>query len=125
MKATNFKELIAWKKAMELTIEVYKLIKLLPIEERFALADQMRRAAVSIPSNIAEGHSRTSTKEYLHFLSIARGSKSELETQLYICVELNYLNRSFIEKSLLLIDEIGRLTFSYINEIGKSNPPKP
>ena len=69
----NFKELIVWQKAMDLTWEIYQIAKRLPKEETYALSDQMRRAAVSIPSNIAEGHGRNSTKEFIQFLAIARG----------------------------------------------------
>ncbi len=72
----DFKDLIVWQKAMELVVEVYNLVKKLPKEELFALSDQMRRSAISIPSNIAEGQGRNSTKEYIHFLAIAKGSKT-------------------------------------------------
>lgn len=82
-----------WNRAMDLTVEVYKLMKLLPAEERFSLCDQMRRAAVSVPSNIAEGQGRGSDKEFVKFLNIARGSEAELRTQLQICVRLGYLKK--------------------------------
>ena len=88
MAVKNYTELLVWRKAMELTAEVYRIVKMLPKEELFALSDQMRRAAVSIPSNIAEGQARTSTREFLKFLSIAKGSKAELETQLILCVKV-------------------------------------
>ena len=77
----SFQDLIIWQKAMDLVIEVYNLVKELPKEEQYALSDQMRRAAVSIPSNIAEGQSRNSTKEFIQFLSVAKGSNAELQTQ--------------------------------------------
>ena len=88
----DFKDLIVWQKAMVLVAEVYQLVKKLPQEEHFALSDQIRRAAISIPSNIAEGQGRNSTKEFIRFLAIAKGSKAELETQLLLCVRINYLN---------------------------------
>ena len=91
---------------MDLTVTVYNLIKLLPKEELYSLSDQMRRAAVSIPSNIAEGHGRGSTKEFLRFLSIAQGSKAELQTQLLICERLNYLDREQTKTSLALTEEV-------------------
>ena len=94
---------------MELAEEVYRLVKKLPKEELFALSDQIRRAVISIPSNIAEGYERNSTKEYIHFLSIAKGSKAELETQLLLCTKIHYLNNSDIEKSISLIQEIGKM----------------
>ncbi len=87
----DHKDLIVWQKSMLLVIEVYKLILFLPKEETYGLSDQMRRAAVSIPSNISEGNSRESKKEFLHFLSIAQGSNAELETQLLICQQLGLI----------------------------------
>ena len=84
----HYKELMAWQKSMELVKEVYYLVKKLPKEETYSLSDQMRRAAVSIPSNIAEGFERNTTKDYIKFLSIAKASRAEVETQLYICKRL-------------------------------------
>ena len=110
----NYQELIAWQKAMEAATEVYKVVKKLPKEEIFALSEQMRRAAVSIPSNIAEGHSRSSKKEFVWFLSIALGSKSELETQLLLSVKVGYLSDSDIESAIGLLAETGKLLTSLI-----------
>ena len=115
-KIKDFKDLIVWQRAMELVVEVYQLVKKLPKEELFALSDQIRRAVISIPSNIAEGQGRSSLKEFLYFLSIARGSKAELETQLLLCVKINYLNNSDIEKALGLIKEVGKM----LNSLQKS-----
>ena len=83
-------ELEVWKKAVSLVQDVYRLTAHFPAEERFGLTSQMRRAAVSIPSNIAEGAARGTTKEYVRFLSVARGSIAELETQLRIAVQLGF-----------------------------------
>ena len=83
-KLNSYQDLLVWQKSVELCVEIYKLVKLLPKEEMYGLSDQMRRAVVSIPSNIAEGYTRKSTNEYLNFLSIANGSRTELETQLLI-----------------------------------------
>lgn len=83
-------ELDAWKVAVELVREVYDLTTGFPAQERFGLTSQMRRAAVSIPSNIAEGAARGTTKEYVRFLSVARGSIAELETQLRIAIQLGF-----------------------------------
>ena len=94
MKSSEFRDLIVWQKAMDLAIEVYSLTKFLPKEETYALSDQLRRAAVSIPSNIAEGQGRITTKEFIRFLSMARGSLWELSTQIEICERLNYLEKS-------------------------------
>jgi four helix bundle protein len=87
----SFRDLRVWQTAMEIVPAVYRLVRLLPQEERFALGDQIRRAAVSIPSNIAEGHARRYTKEYLQHLSIARGSLAELHTLLLLAEKLGYL----------------------------------
>src|SRR5664280_272845 len=87
----SFRDLRVWQTAMEIVPAVYRLVRLLPQEERFALGDQIRRAAVNIPSNIAEGHARRYTKEYLQHLSIARGSLAELHTLLLLAEKLGYL----------------------------------
>jgi len=94
---------------MELTLEVYGLVKHLPQNEIYGLSDQMRRAAVSVPSNIAEGHGRNSNKEFVKFLLISRGSLLELETQITICEKPNFLNPPQIIKSKTLIEEIGKM----------------
>ena len=82
---------------------------MLPKEENYALADQMRRAAISIPSNIAEGQQRQSAKEFVRFLYMAKGSCAELETQLLLCVRLGFLNENQITTALRLIDEVSRM----------------
>ena len=90
----------AWQEAMQLVKEVYAVTASFPREESYGLTSQIRRAAVSIPSNIAEGAARTGTKEFLRFLSIARGSVSELETQIILAKELNFMksNEELLEK---------------------------
>lgn len=117
MKINSYKELVLWQRAVELTVEIYQVIRKLPKEEMYALASQMRRAAVSIPSNIAEGHGRNTTKEFIQFLYIARGSKSELETQLEICKKLEYLKNADIKKSCDLADEVGKIINSMIKKL--------
>ena len=109
MRSSDFHDLLVWKKSMELTAEIYRLAKLLPKEETYALSDQMRRAAVSIPSNIAEDRGRNSDKDSIRFLSVSRGSLWELSTQLDICVMLNYLTESQIQNAKALIDEISKM----------------
>ena len=88
--ATDFRDLRVWQAAMELVEKVYQYTARLPPEERFGLVSQIRRAAVSVPSNIAEGNARTTRGEYVQFLGIARGSLAELETQLLLCPRLGY-----------------------------------
>ena len=111
-KVKTYQDLIVWQKAMELAKNVYLLVKKLPKEELFSLSNQIRRAVVSIPSNIAEGQSRTSTKEFQRFLAIARGSKAELETQLLLCVKVGYLTESDISSSITLLHEVGKMIFA-------------
>jgi four helix bundle protein len=103
------RKLKVWHKSMDLVEEVYRLTRILPKDELYCLVYQLRRAVVSIPSNIAEGNARNSHKEYVHFLSIARGSKSEVETQLEICVRLKYLDSEQVKVALGLCDEVGRM----------------
>jgi four helix bundle protein len=94
---------------MELAALVYKLTARLPREEMYGLSSQLQRAAVSIPSNIAEGHARESTKEYLRYLLVSRGSMAELETQLLLCQKLQLLSKENVEHALIVSDEIGRM----------------
>ena len=111
----DFRDLIVWQKAMDAAAEIYKIIKKLPKEELYVLSDQMRRAAVSIPSNIAEGQARSSKKEFIRFLSIAQGSRSELETQLLLCVKVEYLSNSDIDTVMGLLRETGKLLTTLIH----------
>jgi len=111
----NYRDLIVWQKAMDVATEIFKISKKLPQEELFALSDQIRRAAVSIPSNIAEGQARISKKEFIRFLSIAQGSRSELETQLLLAVKVGYLSDSDIDKVMGLLEETGKLLTSLIH----------
>ena len=113
----DYKELRVWQKSMELVTELYRIIKLLPREETFALSDQMRRAAISIPSNIAEGYNRNSDQELLNFLYISRGSTAELETQIMIAISLKYFSDVDAEKALDLCGEVRRMLNSFISHI--------
>jgi four helix bundle protein len=101
---SSHEKLDAWQNAMSLVLHVYEITKGFPKEELFGLAQQMRRAAVSIPSNIAEGAARNSEKEYAHFISIARGSLAELETQYKIALSLKYC-----QESTLISEKINHL----------------
>ena len=113
----HYKDLTVWQKAMDLATEIYRLTKKLPKEELYGLTNQLRRAAISIPSNIAEGNARFSAKEYVRFLSIARGSNAEVETQLLLCVRLDYLTSAEIEETLSLNDEIGKMLTAMIKKL--------
>ena len=111
-----FKNLIVWQKAMELTKLVYGLARGFPVEERYALADQLRRAASSIPSNIAEGNGRSGNKDYAHFLAIARGSLYETITQLELAKELGYIND--YDAVAPLAEEVSRMLTSMLKKYG-------
>src|SRR5436853_6958040 len=93
MALTHYRELIAWQKAMEIVCRIYQLTSSFPAEERFGLTNQLRRAAVSIPSNIAEGQGRGVSRDFARFLRIANGSRQELETQITISIRLGYLDQ--------------------------------
>lgn len=117
MKSSDYKQLRVWQKAMDLTLEIYKLVKLLPKEETYALSDQMRRAVVSIPSNIAEGQGRNSDKEFVNFLSIARGSLWELETQVEICERLGYIDNVTKSNTFIITAEISKMLNALSNSL--------
>ena len=120
----SYRDLIVWKKAMELAKAVYLLVKYLPKEETYVLSDQMRRAAVSIPSNIAEGQARQSTKEFLQFLSIARGSRAELETQLLLAKDFGYFRsvpESELQTVFALSDEVSKMLSTLISKLTTSH----
>ena len=109
MKVRNYQDLIAWQRAMDLVEEVYKATKDFPREEIYALTSQIRRAAVSIPSNIAEGQGRRTTADFLRHLSIAYGSLREVETQALIARRLKYIAQAKLEEVMERAGEVGRL----------------
>lgn len=111
----SYKELIVWQKAMVLVERVYQLMRAFPVVERFRLCDQLSRAVVSIPSNIAEGYGRGTAVEYARFLGIARGSLYEVETQLEIARRLGYTHD--LAETLALIDEIRPMLISLITKL--------
>lgn len=105
----GYRELKVWQAAMRLIVEAYRLSLRFPKSEVYGLTSQLHRAAVSVPSNIAEGHGRNSRKEFYHFLGIALGSLAELETQLILASHLNYLTEEDIRPALQSSDEIGKM----------------
>ena len=113
----SYRELIAWQKAMRFVTEIYEVTRRFPSEERYGITNQLRRAAVSVPSNIAEGQARFSQKEFHHFLSQARGSLVEIETQLLIARDLKYIQAARAETLLGLTDELGRILNGLISSI--------
>lgn len=102
-------KLEAWSKAIDFVVAVYQATESFPKEEKFGLTSQIRRAAVSVPANIAEGAARQSDKEFAHFLSNAQGSASELETELIIAHRLGYLSESDFVALTTVLDRVGRL----------------
>lgn len=109
MKVRDYKELKVWQRSFELTKEIYLITKRFPEDEKYGLMSQIRRAAVSVPSNIAEGANRGSTKEFIRFLYISIGSSAELETQLLLGEELEFLNKSIDESKEKLQEVIKML----------------
>ncbi len=120
MQIRSFRDLRVWQAGIELVRMVYEQTSKFPRNETYGLTSQMQRAAVSVPSNIAEGHARESTKEYLQHLSIAQASLAELETQLEIAIQLNYISQP--EATLLLekISSLGRQLFALRNALMNS-----
>ena len=119
----SYQKLGIWQKAIDLTVVVYDLVKKLPKEETYALSDQMRRAVVSIASNIAEGQERNSTADFIRFLNIAMGSKAELETQIIIGNRIGYFSNDDIAQPMQMTNEISKMTRGLISKL-KTNPLK-
>lgn len=116
-KPKSYRDLLIWHKGMELVCESYRLTKNLPKEELFGLTSQIRRAAISVPANIAEGFGRWHPKDYARHLRIAAGSLSELETHLLIASPLDYLKDSEIAEALKKSDELGRMMSSLLKKL--------
>ncbi len=109
----TYKDLIVWQKGVDLVVEVYKLTKLYPADEKFGLVSQMRRAAVSVPANIAEGYARRNKKENAQFLNIAFASATELETHIIISKKLDFIKLSQWNVADKLLDEVTRMLYRY------------
>lgn len=119
----GFRDLRVWQAALDLVEQVYQLTRRFPKHEVYGLASQMQRAAVSVPSNIAEGHTRSHSKEYLHHLSIARGSLAELQTQLEIARRLMYCSAEEIEPLIARADSLGKQLYMLRNALTKNTDP--
>ena len=117
--AQSYQDLIAWQKAMRLVTEVYKATESFPKEEVYGLTSQLRRAAVSVPSNIAEGQGRLSKGEFQQFLGYARGSLLEVETLIRVAVNLNYLSENEAARLLDLSAEVGKILNGLLNSISE------
>jgi four helix bundle protein len=119
MRLNSFRDLRVWQLSMELVEIIYRLTQNFPKHEIYGLTSQIQRAAVSVPSNIAEGHTREHTKEFLHHLSIAQASLAELETQLEIAVRLKYLARDEFDRVLVLVVALGKQRYALRNALLK------
>jgi four helix bundle protein len=120
----SFKDLIVWQRSIELTVSVYKLTNAFPDAERFGLTNQLRRASVSIASNIAEGYGKSSKGEYLQFLGHARGSCAEVETQLTIASELDFGSTATLSSTNALCNEVGKMLVALMKSLRAAKPLK-
>jgi four helix bundle protein len=116
--AKGFRDLLVWQKAMRLSVFVYRITKQFPREELYGLSSQMRRAAVSIPSNIAEGQGRLNLGEFRQFVGIAHGSNCELQTQLEIACQLELCDKAQLGEAIELSEEVGRMLHGLIESFG-------
>lgn len=119
-KIQSYRDLDVWQKSVELAVDLYALTRRFPLSERYAMVDQIRRVAVSIPSNIAEGWGKSGSGNYLNALSHARGSLRELETLLLIARRVGYLPAATYVALAELIDEIARVRFSLSRSVARS-----
>jgi four helix bundle protein len=119
----NYTDLVAWQKAMDFAEKVYEVSSCFPRDELYGLTRQLRDAAVSVPSNIAEGQGRMSDREFVHFLRIAHGSLREAETQIHLCGRLRYIGDQPRISLLELAAEVGRLINGLMRTINKSKSP--
>ena len=117
MKTNSFRDLVVWQKSHNLTLEIYNITSSFPNEEKFGLVSQMRRAAYSIPANIVEGHSRKSKKEFLQFLSIAKGSLEELKYFIILANDLNYINANTNKQLEEYSEEVSKILFSFTKNL--------
>ena len=124
-KINIYRDLIVWQKAMPLVTKVYKTTSTFPEHEKYALSSQLRRSVVSIPSNIAEGYGRKSTDDYLRFLNIAVGSLYEMQTQIEIALNLEYVKKDWFDILYEDSREIERMLASMIRKIGQPNASVP
>jgi len=119
--STGFRDLVVWQKSMQLAVTVYDLTKHFPREEIYGLTSQMRRSAVSIPSNIAEGQGRANPAEFRQFVSIARGSNCELQTQLELALALKLVDPASINSAQQLSEEVRKMLYGLISSLGQAS----
>jgi four helix bundle protein len=114
---SSYKDLTVWQRAMQMSLAIYRLSSGFPPEERYGLTSQIRRAGVSVPSNIAEGYGRGTRKDYKQFLSIARGSTLEVQTQLIIANELGFCDLQQMKETEGLSEEVSKMLYSLIGKL--------
>jgi four helix bundle protein len=115
----SFRDLVVWQKALDLAIRIYGMTRSFPREEIYGLTSQIRRAAISVPSNIAEGQGRLTSGEFRQFLGIARGSNFELQTQLEVARALGMGEAALIDEAEALSHEVGKMIYAMLDKIGK------
>ena len=115
--SNGFRDLVVWQKSMQLAVEIYELTKEFPREEIYGLTSQMRRSAVSIPSNIAEGQGRVNPAEFRQFVSIARGSNCELQTQLELALALKFGNPATLDLAQQLSEEVRKMLYGLLSSL--------
>jgi four helix bundle protein len=125
MSGKGFRELEVWQLAMILVEKCYEITRRLPVEERYGLSGQIRRAAVSIPANVAEGHNRRLPKPYRNHVNIALGSQAELETLLELTVRLKLLDAGAIGGASELVMRVGQMLYALQRSIKSSSKPRP
>ena len=118
----SHKDLIVWQKSMDLAEHVYKLTALFPATEKYGMVAQLTRAAASIPANIAEGHARSTRKDYAHFVSMAKGSLAEVETFLLLCERLGFVSPAMLPPTMLLVEEVGKMLSTLRARLSRPNP---
>lgn len=118
-KVQSFKDLIIWQKSHQLTLEIYEITKQFPGEEKFGVTSQIRRAAYSVPSNIVEGHSRKTNKEFSYFLNIAKGSLNELEYFLILSNDLDYITEEKYKELESKVIEISKILYAFSNNLNQ------
>ena len=115
----SYRDLDAWQLGMEIVVEIYRLTKSFPPEEKFGLTAQLRRAAIAIPSNIAEGHSRLGAGEFRRFVSIARGSVGEIDTQIAVAVALNFIGADEVASLSAQLDRLSKMLFGLYRRLSE------
>ena len=123
--AHSFRDLVVWQRAMQLTVAIYRLTQKFPHEEMYGLSSQIRRSAVSVPSNIAEGHGRLNKGEYRQFLGVARASNFELQTQIEIARAIGIGDPKLLNEAEGLYQEVGKMLYAILDSTKKPGPPQP